>query len=77
MITPCNKVSMKINCLNKQFSKVKSKVCLTVSKLVNLVSALMYPLILYSYVHGTVHAAIIFSGYFVVDCEQKYLLDNY
>ena len=41
-ITPCNKVSTKMNCLNQKFSKVESKVCLKVSELVNLVSALIY-----------------------------------
>ena len=40
--TPCNKVSTKINCLNQQFSKVKSKICLTVSELVNLVRKCSY-----------------------------------
>ena len=41
-ITPCNKVSTKINCLNQQFSEVESKVCLTVNELVNLVRKCSY-----------------------------------
>ena len=42
IIASCNKVSIKINCLNKKFSKVESRDCLIVNELVNLVSALMY-----------------------------------
>ena len=43
-------------------------VSLTVSELVNFVSAFMY---LWNYVYETAQAAIIFPSYFVVDCEPK------
>ena len=40
IITPCNKVFTKINYLKQQYSKVDSKINLTVRELVNLVSVL-------------------------------------
>ena len=45
--TPCNKASTKIYCLNQQLSKVEIKIYLTVSELVNVVSALIYLWIFY------------------------------
>ena len=61
------------NCLYQQFSNLRA-VCLTVSELVNFVSVFMYLWILHIW---NIHTAIIFSSYFVVDYEQKWLLENY
>ena len=65
IITPCNKVFYKINCLNQQYSKVDSKISLTVSELGK---CFMYLRILH---YGTVNTVIIFSNYFVIDCKHK------
>ena len=65
IITPCNEVFAKINCLNQQYSKVDSKISLTVSELGK---CFMYLRILH---YGTVNTVIIFSNYVLLFCAWK------